>query len=180
MYELIICEKPSAAKKIAEALANGKPIKENMNGVPYYKITRGNRDIVVSCAVGHLYGLGEREKKGWIFPVFDIEWKPAAEISKKSAFSKKYLSVIKKLAKEADEFTDNILKAQLSSFSEVTGNSEVPQEKYLEMKDQSIEAGQRLLEMKEFPDVFETHQKEFGDPIEVQKKRNFGDTELGF
>lgn len=82
--------------------------------------------------------------------------------------------------KEADEFTDNILKAQLGSFSEVTGNSEVPQEKYLEMKDQSIEAGQRFLEMKEFPDVFEAHQKEFGDPIEVQKKRNFGDTEIGF
>ncbi|MCH8003452.1 MAG: DNA topoisomerase I [Nanoarchaeota archaeon] len=105
MYELIICEKPSAAKKIAESLANGKPIKENLNGVPYYKITRGNRDIVVACAVGHLYGLAEKEKKGWRFPVFDIEWKPASEISKKSGFSKKYLSVIKKLAKEADEFT---------------------------------------------------------------------------
>jgi len=105
MYELIITEKPNASKMVAEALANGKPIKENMNGVPYYKITRGNRDIVVACAVGHLYGLGEKEKKGWIFPVFDIEWKPAAEISKKSGFSKKYLTVIKKLAKEADEFT---------------------------------------------------------------------------
>jgi len=105
MYELIITEKPNASKMVAAALANGKPIKENMNGVPYYKITRGNRDIVVACAVGHLYGLAEKEKKGWIFPVFDIEWKPAAEISKKSDFSKKYLTVIKKLAKEADEFT---------------------------------------------------------------------------
>jgi len=105
MYELIITEKPNASKMVAEALADGKPIKENMNGVPYYKITRGNRDIIVACAVGHLYGLAEKEKKGWIFPVFDIEWKPAAEISKKSGFSKKYLTVIKKLAKEADEFT---------------------------------------------------------------------------
>ena len=105
MYELIICEKPSAAKKIADALADGKAIKENMNDVPYYLVTHGNRDIVVACAVGHLYGLGEIEKKGWVFPVFDIEWKPADEISKKSGFSKKYLTVIKKLAKEADEFT---------------------------------------------------------------------------
>ena len=105
MYELIITEKPNASKKVAEALADGKPIKENMNGVPYYKVTHGNRDIVVACAVGHLYGLGEKEKKGWRFPVFDIEWKPAAEISKKSGFSKKYLTVIKKLSKEADEFT---------------------------------------------------------------------------
>ena len=105
MYELIITEKPNAASKIAEALAEGKPIKENMEGVPYYKVTRGKRDIVVACAVGHLYGLEEKEKKGWTFPVFDIEWKPAADISKKSGFSKKYLNVIKKLAKEADEFT---------------------------------------------------------------------------
>jgi DNA topoisomerase I len=105
MYELIISEKPNAAKKIAEALADGKAIKENMGGVPYYLVTHGKRDIVVACAVGHLYGLGEKEKKGWIFPVFDIEWKPAGDISKKSGFSKKYLIAIKKLAKEADEFT---------------------------------------------------------------------------
>jgi|TARA_B100001971_G_scaffold214881_1_gene255144 DNA topoisomerase-1 len=105
MYELIIAEKPNASKRIAEALADGKPIKENLNGVPYYKITRGKKDIVVACAVGHLYGLGEKEKKGWIFPVFDIEWKPSSDISKKSGFSKKYLTAIKKLAKEANEFT---------------------------------------------------------------------------
>ena len=105
MYELIITEKPNAASKIAEALAHGKPIKENIDGAPYYKITRGKKDIVVACAVGHLYGLDEKEKKGWRFPVFDIEWKPAAEVSKKSGFSKKYLTAIKKLAKEANEFT---------------------------------------------------------------------------
>lgn len=105
MYELIISEKPNAASKIAEALAEGKPIKENIDGVPYYKITRGKKDIIVACAVGHLYGLDEKEKKGWRFPVFDIEWKPAGEVSKKSGFSKKYLNVIKKLAKGADEFT---------------------------------------------------------------------------
>jgi len=48
MYELIICEKPNASKKIAEALADGKAIKENMNGVPYYLVTHGKKDIVVA------------------------------------------------------------------------------------------------------------------------------------
>ncbi len=105
MYELIISEKPNAAKRIADALADGKALKENVNGVPYYKLSHGKKDIVVACAVGHLYGLEEREKKGWTFPVFDIEWKPAAETNKKSAFSKKYLNLIKKLSKEANEFT---------------------------------------------------------------------------
>ena len=105
-YELIICEKPSAANKMAEALAEGKPIKRSSKEkVPYYEITRGKRDIVIVPAVGHLYGLEEKEKKGWTFPVFDIEWKPVSEIRKKSDFSKKYLNTIKRLAKGADEFT---------------------------------------------------------------------------
>ena len=105
MYELVITEKPNAAKRIAEALADGKPIKESINGVPYYKLTHKNKDIIVACAVGHLYGLAEKEKRGWAFPVFDIEWKPVSETTKSAAFSKKYLSAIKKLCKNADEFT---------------------------------------------------------------------------
>ena len=105
MYELLITEKPNAAKRIAESLADGKPIKESINGAPYYKITHGKKDIVVACAVGHLYGLAEKEKKGWVFPVFDIEWKPIFETNKSAAFSKKYLNAIKKLCKNANEFT---------------------------------------------------------------------------
>lgn len=105
MFELIITEKPNASKKIAEALASGKPVKENINGVPVYKITRGKKDIVVVCAVGHLYGLDQKEGSKWVFPVFEIEWQPAHETKKESAFSKKYLDVIKKTAKQATEFT---------------------------------------------------------------------------
>ena len=33
MYELLITEKPQAAFKIATALADGKAIKENINGI---------------------------------------------------------------------------------------------------------------------------------------------------
>lgn len=103
MVELIITEKPNAAKKIAESLADGKPIKKAKNGVPYYEITHGKKDIIVACAVGHLYGLAQKEGKR-TFPVFDIEWRPSGE-SKKSDFSKKYLELIKSLSKQADEFT---------------------------------------------------------------------------
>ncbi|MBW2978067.1 DNA topoisomerase I [Candidatus Woesearchaeota archaeon] len=105
MYELIICEKPAAAKKIAEALADKTPKKETyMKQVPYYKLTHKGKEIVVACAVGHLYGLAEKNKK-WIYPAFDIEWKPIHETQKTAKFSKKYLDAIKKLAKEAKEFT---------------------------------------------------------------------------
>ena len=105
MYELIITEKPNAAKRIAEALADGKPIREGKGNVYYYKLTHGKTDIVVTCAVGHLYGLAEKEKKSWSFPIFDIEWKPSFEMSKNAAFTKNYLNTIKKLSKEASSFT---------------------------------------------------------------------------
>lgn len=104
-YELIITEKPQAAKKIAEALAEGKPIKKANSGVPYYDITRGKKDILVGCAVGHLFSVDEKKKGPWAYPVFDIEWKPASESKKGANFSKKYATTLKKLAKEADTFT---------------------------------------------------------------------------
>ena len=103
-YTLIITEKPAAEKKIAESLADGKAIKENLGGVPFYKLTHKKEDVVVACAVGHLYGLAEIGKKTWKFPVFDIEWKPSSDISKDSAFTKKYLDAIRKLGKEANKF----------------------------------------------------------------------------
>lgn len=104
-YELIITEKPNAAKKLAESLADGKPIKESYQGVSYYKVTRGKQDIVVGCAVGHLFGLAEKEKKGFRYPVFDIEWVPVSEVNKDAAFSKKYADTLKKIAKGADSYT---------------------------------------------------------------------------
>ena len=102
-YTLIITEKPAAAQKIADALADGKSIKAGEKGVPHYKITHGNEDIVVACAVGHLYGLAEKEKRSGKFPVFEIEWKPVSETSKSSVFTKKYLDAIKKLSKDAKD-----------------------------------------------------------------------------
>ena len=105
MTTLIITEKPNAAKKIAEALAEGKLVKESQNGVPYYKITCGGKSVLVGSAVGHLYGLAEKDKtKGFAYPVFDIAWVPTSEVNKESAFSKKYLAVLAKLAKQADTF----------------------------------------------------------------------------
>jgi DNA topoisomerase-1 len=105
MYELIITEKPNAGKRVAEALADGKPRKENYKGVPFYRLTRGKKEVVVGSAVGHLYGLKEQKRNGWTYPVFDIAWAPTHTISKDAAFTKKYLAALQKLAKEADNVT---------------------------------------------------------------------------
>jgi DNA topoisomerase I len=104
MTELIITEKPSSAKKIAEALASGKPKKEVVNGVTIFSLTHEGKDIRVVSAVGHLHTLAEKVKS-FKYPVFDIEWRPINEVNKKASFSKKYLDVIKKESKKADSFT---------------------------------------------------------------------------
>jgi DNA topoisomerase I len=103
-YELIITEKPQAAKKIAEALADGKTEKKSEGTVPYYLIQHNKKDIVIGCAVGHLYTVAEKGKGKWTYPIFDLEWVPSYEKSKED-YSKKYLNVLKKLAKDATSYT---------------------------------------------------------------------------
>ena len=104
MHDLIITEKPSAAKKIAQALADGKPVVEKVNGVSIFKISHKKKDIVIVSAVGHIYSLMEKEKS-FKYPSYDIEWRPAYEVDKGASHTKKYLNVIKKQAKDADSFT---------------------------------------------------------------------------
>ncbi len=102
-YELIITEKPQAAMKIAYALADISPVKKTINGVSYYELKHDDEDIIVACAVGHLFGLDEK-KKSSEYPVFDIEWKPSYG-KKKMDYTKKYAHVIEKLSKNASKFT---------------------------------------------------------------------------
>ncbi|MEK6839590.1 MAG: DNA topoisomerase, partial [Nanoarchaeota archaeon] len=103
-YELIIAEKPNAAEKIAEALADKKAKRLNVNKIPYYELEHKGKKILVGCAVGHLFTLAEKEKNGWNYPVFDVEWREAHSVRKASEFSKKYLDALKKISKEADSF----------------------------------------------------------------------------
>lgn len=118
---LIICEKPAAAEKIADALSDGKDHKIMENGVPIYEFNKNGKRIVVGCAVGHLFGIAEdkKEKKRADIPSFDVIWKPSFETKNKAAgFTKKYYSVLKKLAGEADEF---IVATDLDIEGEVIG-----------------------------------------------------------
>ena len=105
MPELIITEKPSSAKKVAEALAEGKLEKKKSKKSFYYEFTRGKKKIYVTPAVGHLFGLVEKKKHGWTYPVFDIEWHPSYESGEAAGYTKDYVDTIAAVAKKADEFT---------------------------------------------------------------------------
>ena len=103
--ELIITEKPSQSLKIAEALADKKPSKKTEKGVVYYELKHKGKDILVGCAVGHIFNLKEKKSNGWTYPTYDYEWQPSYKISKDSSYTKKYLDVLKKLSKLSGEFT---------------------------------------------------------------------------
>lgn len=103
-YTLIITEKPKASQKIAEALADTKLKKETINGVPYYRIVHDKKEIVVGCAVGHLFSLAPKKGQKWTYPVFDIEWKPIGDVSKGASYTKKYSKALATLAEKASAF----------------------------------------------------------------------------
>tara|TARA_Y100000310_G_scaffold167610_2_gene167522 strand:+ start:3305 stop:5440 length:2136 start_codon:yes stop_codon:yes gene_type:complete len=103
--ELLIAEKPTSAKKIAEALADSKPTKHVNQKIAYYELMHKGKKIFVACAVGHLYGLKEKEKNGWKYPTFSYEWKPIFEVQKSATYTKAYIATLKKVSKEVDEFT---------------------------------------------------------------------------
>ncbi len=100
-YELIVAEKPNAAQKIADALADGKIVKKTNQRVSYYELEHSGKKIVVACAVGHLFTLAEKKKKAWHYPIFEYEWKPTFEVNKDAQFVKPYLDTLEKLAEHA-------------------------------------------------------------------------------
>ncbi len=100
--ELVVAEKPKVAQKIAESIGE-KIVRKRDNGINYYMVTREGEDIAIAPAVGHVYTLKEKKKTN-NYPVFDIEWVPAYEVSKDAAYTKPYVMLIKKLGKKADTF----------------------------------------------------------------------------
>ena len=118
MKQLILCEKPSAALKIASSLADGKVKAYKESGVPFYNIQIKGKETVVCCTVGHLFNLAEKNKQGLKYPVFDVEWKESFKVKKKNAYAQKYFDVLKELSKDADTF---IISTDLDQEGEVIG-----------------------------------------------------------
>ncbi len=103
MTVLIIAEKPNVARKIAYALADGKPLRRSIGKAPYYILNREGKRIIVAPAVGHLFSLAPREKS-YGYPVFDIHWVPVYALSGGKTYVRDYIKALATLAKQADEF----------------------------------------------------------------------------
>jgi len=98
---MIVTEKPTSTKAVAEALSDDEP-KKIGEKIFHYEFTRGSKKFVVVPAVGHLFTLKQKDK-GWYYPVFNVEWVPSFKANKLSSFSEPYYRNIETLAKDAGE-----------------------------------------------------------------------------
>ncbi len=104
--EVIIAEKPNAAKKIAVAVSkalngNLKTIRYK-NKVPVHIITTNIKEVIVLPAVGHLFTLTTPLKRG--YPVFDVEWKPNFLVNRDAYYTKDYYDALKEYGKGANRY----------------------------------------------------------------------------
>ncbi|MDQ3869413.1 MAG: DNA topoisomerase I [Thermoproteota archaeon] len=75
---LVICEKPHAARRIAQALGtNNFKRSISSEGIPFfYAVSNNNNHFIIFSSIGHIYGLVDVTKNREIYPVFDLEWMP--------------------------------------------------------------------------------------------------------
>jgi DNA topoisomerase I len=95
-YELVICEKPTAALRIAQALgtsslkkiSSSEIVEDNITAQipsPFFSaIDKTGRHFVICSALGHLYGLVDVNGNRCIYPVFDVIWRPLLKSSNRN------------------------------------------------------------------------------------------------
>ena len=106
-YTLVVCEKPDAARRIAQALGTShiESLPEIVFESPdlgerkaravtpvFWAIGRENVHFVVCSAIGHLYGLVDPKGKRSEYPIFDVIWRPISIKKIKGTNAKKYPS----------------------------------------------------------------------------------------
>ncbi len=101
---MIITEKPTAAKRIANALDDDQtPVEVKKRGASYYECKRGDDELIVIYALGHLFELKQVEK-GWTYPRLKTKWVPKYEVEKKASQTKLIINLIGRLSKDIDSF----------------------------------------------------------------------------
>jgi len=102
---LVLCEKPSAAQRVAKALdEKGKPRKKRIERVPHYEASREGRRLIIVPSLGHLYTVAPKIADRDVFPVFDFEWVPKYKVERDAKETKTWIDVISKLSEEAKEY----------------------------------------------------------------------------
>jgi DNA topoisomerase I len=104
----VICEKPDAARRVAEALASKTPETFKVGDVTAFRLEGpGGGRYVVCAAVGHLYGISDTVKDRRVYPALDLEWYPLGATSDKVAkLVSSRIRAIRSLSAEASAFVN--------------------------------------------------------------------------
>ncbi len=105
-YTLVVCEKPDAARRVAEALAGTDISPVIVEGVETFEFWKANEKFVVCSAMGHLYTMSDPFRRRGVYPVFDLEWYPLDLVNKELKQTKKRIDAIRKLAARAKAFVN--------------------------------------------------------------------------
>jgi DNA topoisomerase-1 len=105
---LVICEKPDAARRVAEALSSGAPEMFRVGDVPAFRLEDSGGKRYVGCAaLGHLYGISDTVKDRRVYPALDLEWFPLGAISDKAVkLVSSRIRAIRSLSAEASAFVN--------------------------------------------------------------------------
>jgi DNA topoisomerase I len=119
-YALVVCEKASAAVRIAQALGTSsfeeisglkaEAEKKNLSLPPvFFATTKKGLRFVICSSIGHLYGLMDVKGNRSLYPVFDIKWMPIKKSSnekdkKTPTLSELVINVISNLSRDATSF----------------------------------------------------------------------------
>jgi len=106
---LVLCEKPSAAARVAAALdEEASPSKREMHGgVTFFECTTRQGSVVVCSAIGHLYSVGTKGKVlRNTYPVWDFNWKAKSQVERRSTRLAKWIAAIGSLAENADRYVN--------------------------------------------------------------------------
>src|SRR5579863_7025024 len=105
-YTLVICEKPDAARRVADALSGGSTKSAVVEGTSVYSFSRKGEDYVVCSAQGHVYGVSDPSDERTVYPVFDVEWYPTNVLDEDSPGAARRISTVKKLSAGASRFVN--------------------------------------------------------------------------
>ncbi|MGH9987358.1 MAG: toprim domain-containing protein, partial [Nitrososphaeraceae archaeon] len=123
-YALVVCEKPTVALRIAQALGtssfakitgterdlgSAKRGRSGLQSPVFSAISQKGQSFVVCSALGHLFGLVDVNGNRSVYPVFDVKWMPILKKRigkgpKTAAASERIIKSISSLSQKATCF----------------------------------------------------------------------------
>lgn len=105
-YTLVICEKPDAARRVADALSGGTSKTALVEGTSVHSFMLKGEEFVICAAQGHVYGVSDPIDERTVYPVFDVEWYPSNLLDEDNTGAGRRVSAIRKLSSGASKLVN--------------------------------------------------------------------------